>query len=105
MKKEYCFFYLEMALKKADDLHIYAFENVSHIPTAKLIEIFRINLKKDPFIVDGYLLTKTQYKKHKKYLNTNIGSMNLDVFEYCLMQYACDDYKQIRKLYKENLME
>jgi len=105
MKKEYCFFYLEMAIKKTDDLNIYAFKNVSHIPTAKLIDIFKINLKKDPFIVDGYFLTKTQYKKHKKYLKKNVGPLNLDVFEYCLRQYSSDDYNDIRKLYKENLME
>src|SRR5690348_11511232 len=105
MKKRYYFFYLEIALRKEDDSHIYAFENVSHIPTKKLIEIFNINLKKDPYIMEGYFLNKTRYKKHKKYINQNIGQINLDVFEYCLRQYVSEDSKEIRKLYKATLME
>jgi hypothetical protein len=60
-KKLYYFFYLELALKGIDDLRIYASENISHIPTKKLIEIFNINLKKDPHISKGYMLTKTSY--------------------------------------------
>jgi hypothetical protein len=94
-----------MALKKEDDLNIYAFENVSHIPTKKLIEIFNINLNQDPYLLEGYFLTKTMYRKHKKFIDENIGQINLDVFEYCLRQYAADDFKSVRKLYKQNLME
>lgn len=105
MKKKYYFFYLEVALKKSDDLNIYAFENVSPIPTNKLIEIFNINLEKDSHLLGGYFLTKTSYKKHKKYIEKNFGQINLDVFEYCLRQYISYDFKEIRKLYKENLME
>lgn len=105
MKKTYYFFNLEIALKDENDLNIYAYENVSHIPTSKLIEIFKINLNEDPYILEGYFLTKTSYKKHKKYITENIGQINLDVFEYCLRQYIADDFKEIRKLYKETLME
>jgi hypothetical protein len=105
MIKNYYFFYLEMALRKKDDLHIYAFINVSHVPTKKLIEIFKIDLKKDPDIIQGYFLTKTSFKKHKKYITETIGAINLDVFEYCLQQYAASDFKQIRSMYKESLME
>lgn len=105
MKKQYYFFYLELALKKNDDLSIYAFENVSHIPTIKLIDIFEINVKKAPHLSEGYFLTKKIYKKHKKYIKKNIGPINLDVFEYCLRYYVADDFKEIRKLYKESLME
>lgn len=105
MNKRYYFFNLEIALKKEEDSRIYAFENVSHIPTSKLIEIFRINLNKDPHILEGYHLTKTSYGKHKKYIDQNIGPINLDIFEYCLRQYVSDDYKEVRKLYKEDLME
>jgi hypothetical protein len=105
MKKRYYFFNLEIALRKKDDFHIYAFENVSHIPTSKLIAIFNINLEKDPYILEGYFLTKTNYKKYKKYIEQNIGQINLDIFEYCLRQYVSEDFKEIRKLYKEALME
>ena len=105
MKKEYYFFYLEIALKDPKDTNIYAFENVSHIPTEKLIEIFNINLEKDPYLLEGYFLTKANYRKHKKYISENIGQVNLDVFEYCLRQYATDNIKEVRKLYKEDLME
>jgi hypothetical protein len=105
MKKKYYFFSLEIALKKDNDLNIYAYENVSHIPTSKLVEIFNINLEKDPYLLDGYFLAKTSYKKHKKYINEQIGPVNLDVFEYCLRQYVTDDFKAIRKLYKEDIME
>ena len=105
MNKRYYFFELEIALRKEDDLNIYAFENVSHIPTNKLIEIFNINLDKDPDLVEGYVLTKAIYKKHKKYIEENIGQINLEVFEYCLRQYVSDDFKSVRKLYKEDLME
>ena len=105
MKKKYYFFYLEIALRKEDDLNVYAFENVSHIPTSKLIEIFNINLQKDPYIVEGYFLTKTSYRKHKKYIKENIGQINLDVFEYSLQQFVSEDIKEVRKLYKEKLME
>jgi hypothetical protein len=105
MKPKYYFFYLEIALKDPDDLNIYAFENVSHIPTIKLIGIFNINIKKDPYLLEGYLLTKKRYKKHKKYIQKNIGQINLKVFEYCLRQYAGYDFESIRKHYKEDLME
>lgn len=101
----YYFFYLEIALKKEDDLNIYAYENISHIPTNKLVEIFKINLKKDPQILEGYFLTKTNYQKHKKYIKENIGQINLDIFEYTLQQYATEDFLEVRKKYKENLME
>jgi hypothetical protein len=105
MKNRYYFFNIEIALRKEDDSRIYAFENVSHIPTSKLIELFNINLEKDPYILEGYFLTKTNYKKHKKYIEQNIGQINLDVFEYCLRQYVTEDVKEIRKLYKESLLE
>ncbi len=105
MKKKYYFFYLEIALRKEDDLNIYAYENVSHVPTSKLVEIFNINLEKDPYLLEGYFLTKTNYRKHKKSISESIGQINLDVFEYCLRQYATDNIKEVRKLYKEDLME
>src|ERR1700749_3467880 len=105
MKSKYIFFYLEIALKDEKDLNVYGYANVSHFPTNLLIEIFNINLKKDPNIVEGYMLTKTRYKKYKKYFKGHLHSMNLDVFEYSLRQYATDDYNQVRRLYKEDLME
>ena len=105
MKKQYYFFYLEIALKESRDPHIYAYENISHIPTTKLIEIFNIDTKKDIHLLEGYFLTKKNYAKHKTYISKHIGQINLIVFEYCLRQYASDDIKSIRKLYKENLME
>ena len=103
--KTYHFFYLEIALRKKKDSNIYAFENVSHIPTSKLIEVFNIDIKKDPQILEGYFLTKRIYKKHKKYIEKNFIPINLNVFEYCLRQYGADDYSCIRKMYKEALME
>jgi hypothetical protein len=104
-KKQYYFFYLEIALRNPDDTHIYAFTNVSHIPTKKLIEIFNIRLAKDPYILEGYFLTMTIYRKHKKYIDKHMGHINLNIFEYCLRQYGADDYKEIRRKYKESLME
>lgn len=104
-KKQYYFFYLEIALRKPDDLHVYGFTNVSHIPTKKLIEIFNIRLANDPNLLEGYFLTKTNYRKHKKYIDKQIGHLNLDIFEYCLRQYGAEDFKEIRKMYKESLME
>lgn len=105
MANKYYFFFLEIALRKSDDPNIYAYENISHIPTRKLIELFEIDLNKDPYIIDGYFLKKISYKKNKIYINQNIGKLNLDVFEYCLRQYSTDDFKEIRKLFKEDLME
>jgi len=102
---KYYFFYLEIALKAKDDSNIYAFENISHIPTSKLIEIFNIDLKTDPFIIEGYFLTKKIYKTNKEFFKKNISPINLDVFEYCLRQYATDNIREVRKLYKEDLME
>lgn len=63
------------------------------------------DLIQDPYLLEGYFLTKTSYRKHKKYITQNIGQLNMDVFEYCLRQYSSNDFKEIRKLYKENLME
>lgn len=104
-KIKYYFFYLEMASTDPDDLHVYAFINLSHVPTQKLVEIFRIDLKKDPYILQGYFLTKTQYRKHKKYIEKEFGAINLAKFEYALRQYAGYDKSEIRKMYKLNLME
>ena len=104
-RKKYYFFYLEIALCASDDAHIYAFENVSHVPTKKLIEIFGINLNKDPNLLEGYFLTKTNHKKHKKYITENIGPLNMNLFEYCLRLYSADDIQEVRKLYKEDFME
>lgn len=102
---KYHFFYLEIALRDEDDLNVYAFENLSHISTQKFIEIFKINLDKDPFILDGYFLTKTSCQKHKKYIESNMLKINLDKFEYCLRQYVSDKKEEVRKLYKLKLME
>lgn len=101
----YYFFYLEMALKDERDLNIYAFINISHIPTEKLIEIFKIDLAKDPHIVEGYFLKPTYFKKHKKYITSEMGHINLELFEYCLRQYCSDNKKEIRELYKLKTME
>lgn len=105
MSSKYLFFYLELALKDKKDLNVYAFENISHIPTNKLIEIFEIDLSKDPNISNGYFLKKKQYKKYKKYIKENIGQLNMDIFEYSLHVYGADDFKEVRKLYKEKLIE
>jgi hypothetical protein len=102
---KYYFFYLEIALKDPQDQHIYAFENVSHVPTEKLIEIFEIDIVKDPSITEGYFLSKKNFAKHKEYIRKNIGSINLDLFEYCLRLYASNDQAELRKMYKENYME
>jgi hypothetical protein len=104
MASRYVFFYLEIALRDPKDLNIYAFENISHVPTKKLVEIFKINLSKDPHILEGYFLTKAAYRKHKSYLMQTIGQLNLDIFEYTLRQYAGSD-ATVRKLYKKSLME
>lgn len=105
MMDQYYFFYLEIALKDKNDLNIYAQVNISHIPTSKLIEIFNINPEKDPHILNGYFLTKSSYRKHKKYIQQHLGQMNFDLFEYSLMQYVSSDMKSIRALYKVDLME
>lgn len=105
MGYKYYFFYLELALRREDDLNIYSFINVSHIPTNKLIEIFNIDLNSDPYLTEGYFLTEKMVATHKDYISKNIGQINLDVFEYCLRQYASDNFNDIRMLYKEELME
>ena len=48
---------------------------------------------------------KNSYKKHKKYLEQNIVHLNLDVFEYCLQQDVSEYFQEVRKLYKEDLLE
>jgi len=105
MKKKYYFFYLEIAIRDENDSNIYAFENLSHIPTTKLCEIFEIDLEKDPFILEGYFLTKASYKKHRKYIAENVGQINPDLFEYCLRLYVAEGFDRVRKLYKEDVME
>ena len=102
---KYYFFYLEMALKDPKDQHIYAFANVSHIPTQKLIEIFEIDIAKDPLITEGYFLSEKNFTKHKEYICKNIGPINLKVFEYCLRLYASNGSDELKKMYKENYME
>ncbi|PVD54022.1 hypothetical protein DC498_01115 [Terrimonas sp.] len=105
MASKYYFFYLEIALRNPKYKYIYAFENVSHIPIQKFIEIFKIDIKKDPRLLDGYFLTRTAYNKHKKYLDQNLPSLEFDIFEYCLRQYSSNDISSVRKLYKKSLME
>ena len=102
---QYIFFYLELASVDKDDLYIYAYINISQIPTKKLVEIFKIDLQKDPFILDGYFLTKTQFRKHKAYLEKEVGSMNLDKFEYCLRQYAGTNATDIVRKHKTKLFD
>ena len=99
------FYYLEIALADTCDTHIYAFENVSHIPATKLIEIFKIDLSKDPNISDGYFLTREAYMMHKEYIDKNIGNLNLEKFEYTLRLYGDKDKASIRRLYKEHFLE
>src|SRR5688500_16477478 len=95
MPHNYVFFYLELALRDKKDLKIYAFENISHIPTDKLIEIFEIKLDRDPYLLEGYFLKRRQYKKHKKYIKETIGAINLDLFKYTLRQYSASDFKEV----------
>jgi hypothetical protein len=101
----YYFFYLEMAVKDEKDLNIYASINLSHIPTNKLVEIFKIDVKKDPQIIDGYFLTKSLFRKNKAYISKEIGHVDLNKFEYCLRQYVSDKKDEVRKMYKLDLME
>jgi hypothetical protein len=105
MPLRYYIFHLEIALRNPRYKNIYAFENISHIPTKKLIEIFNIDIHKDPGIVEGYFLTKAAHKKHKAYLDQNLPSLNFNIFEYCLRQYSADDISSIRRMYKQSLME
>ena len=105
MTTKYYFFYLELALNDPEDTHIYGFENLSHIPTSKLVEIFGIDLEKDPYISEGYFLTRTNFEKHKEYITKHFGAINLDKFEYCLRLYGSNDPEEIKKLYKENYLE
>ena len=105
MKSKYYFFYLQLGSKNPNDYRVYAFINVSHIPTNKLIEIFNIDINKDPHISKGYFLNKTICRKHKKYISDEIGQINLDLFQYVLEYYVADDDKSIRKLYKKSLLE
>lgn len=101
----YYVFYIEIALKDSNDNNIYAFINVSHVPTKKLIEIFNIKMDTDPHIIEGYLLKNKYFKIHKKYILENIGFFDLSRFEYCLRLYSVKDFKGIRKFYKENMLE
>lgn len=105
MNKPYFVFLLEIALKDPNDPNIYAFTNVSHIPTSKLIEIFDINLNEDPDLIEGYFLTQPMYKAHQEYIVKNISQINIDVFEYCLRLYVIRDLSKEPKAYKESLME
>jgi hypothetical protein len=105
MQPKFYFYYLEIALKDPKDQNIYAFENLSHIPANKLVETFDIDLEADPYISDGYFLTEKMFAKHTDFILENFGTLNLDVFEYCLRLYASDDPADIRKLYKESMLE
>ncbi len=102
---KYYFYYLEIALNNPEDNHIYAFENLSHIPAKKLVEIFEIDLAADPNISEGYFLTKAIFEKHKQFISKHFGVINLDIFEYCLRLYSSDNFEGIRKLYKESILE
>ena len=101
----YYFFYLELALKNPNDSNVYAFINISHIPTLKIAEIFEVDLSKDPFMEYGYILTKKMYRKHKKYIHENICILNLDIFEYSVGISESENPKTIREKYKESFME
>jgi hypothetical protein len=105
MQPKFYFYYLEIALRDPKDQNVYAFENLSHIPAGKLVEIFEIDLKADPYISNGYFLAKEMFAKHRNYILKNFGTINLDLFEYCLRLYASDDPAEIRKLYKESMLE
>lgn len=102
---KYYFYFLEIALKDPEDNNIYAFENLSHIPAKKLVEIFEIDLAADPNISEGYFLTKAIFEKHKQFISKHFGVINLDIFEYCLRLYSSDNFEGIRKLYKESILE
>jgi hypothetical protein len=101
----YYIFYLEMSLRDEKDSKIYAFVNVSHISTSKLIQIFEINIEKDPHLTEGYFLTKKQYNKYKDFLNQEVGSFNLQIFEYCLRLYTTSKENTIKSMYKEKLFD
>lgn len=101
----YYFFYLEIALCSETDMNIYGYQNISHIPTSVIIEIFEIDITEDPFIIEGYLLDKKMYSKNKEYIDKEIGVLNFDIFEYSLRQYSTKDFNEVRKLFKEHLIE
>lgn len=105
MKSKYYFFQLEVALKDPQYPYVYAFWNVSHVPTKKLIELFKIDLEKDPYLMEGYFLTKSIYKKNKAYFDSHFGILDLNIFEYTLRLYVQEGYSGIRKMYKKNIME
>ena len=99
------FYLLEIALTDPSDTKIYAFENMSHIPAKKLIEIFGIDLENDPNISQGYFLTLEAYLNHKEYIDKNFGAINLELFEYTLRLYGDEGAATVRRLYKKHFLE
>jgi len=102
--KHYYFVYLEIALRSRKYPYIYGFQNISNIPTKKLVEILEIDPDKDPNFSEGYFLTSRMYKKHEEYLSSFMPSMNFKMFEYCVRFYG-GTKEDIRKCYKENIWE
>jgi hypothetical protein len=103
-QKQYYFVYLEIALRGKRYPYIYGYQNISAIPTKKLVEILEIDLTHDQNISEGYFLTSKMYKKHMDYLQPHLPSMNFNVFEYCVRFYS-GTKADIRKDYKENYWE
>jgi hypothetical protein len=101
----YFIFYLELSLRDEEDSKIYAFVNVSHILTSKLIQIFDINIEKDPHLTEGYFLSEEKYDRYKDFLNQEVGSFNLQVFEYCLRLYTTSKENTIQSMYKQELFD
>lgn len=73
MGLKYSIFNLELALKDENDNNVYAFVNVSHVPTKKLIEIFEIDLEEDPYILEAHFLTEASFRKHQDYIQKILG--------------------------------
>jgi hypothetical protein len=95
--------YLEVVLKGAD--YIFGFINISHIPYAKLEELFKDQVIHERFLFDdsmGYSIEKELYNKHGEFFNKEIPfTFDFNLFTYSVSLTSVEIKKYKEDYYKE----
>ncbi|NSL85319.1 hypothetical protein [Chitinophaga solisilvae] len=102
-KKYYYQADLEVVLKGKD--FIFGYINISHIPYAKLEELFREQVQHERFLFDdamSYVIDKELYTKHQAFLEDQIPfTFDFDLFDYTVGYTSIEADKYVKNYYEE----
>lgn len=94
---------LELSL--IGDKYVFGFINISHVPYKKFEEILKDKITDERYLFDNntaYLIDEKVYKKHKKFLDSEIPiRFDFKLFQYSISLASLESEEYIKDYYEE----